>query len=130
MLDPPLIALESAAVEWFVDSAIDAVAGDDQIGFGESQHSVEALGQIGARELAARVPLFAESGYGFAGEARANDVMFRAGRLRRQPGVDACHINTCRSNTVSQKHDSFRFLEQVVRRQLDARMFQRKRHDW
>lgn len=47
--------LESRSIQWLINPAVDAVAGDDEIGFGLGDDSLQSFVQIGSGKLTACV---------------------------------------------------------------------------
>ena len=113
--DARLIPLETFVAQRQIDPAVDAVTGEYQIGLRRLQHAREPFGQIGTRERASRVPFFAQSRHGLAGQADVDDGRHGVQWLSQQPRFEVDDVLAAERDAIAQHHDPARSAQQLDR---------------
>ncbi len=127
--DAFLMGGEAFVREREVDAVVHAVAGDDEVGFGLGEDAVEAFVEIRAREFAAGVTFFGETGDGFAGEAEVEEFECEIRVFGDEGGFDVSDVGAAVGDAVAQENDAFGLGEFGLREGDEGEKKKEETHD-
>ena len=106
-----LVLGEAFFLEGHVDPAVDAVAGDDQIGSQSLQGTVQALAQVRPRKAMPEVSGFGQAGHGFAWYALVEHFWVEFRVVDGEPSLEKQHVLAPIGDAVSEEDDLLRAFE-------------------